>query len=219
MADYFEGITHESALELVRARPAARTLDEWLKLGLRGDIEAAIWYTRHHKLREAIASLPAYLRDAPYAFAYAACVTLGALGAWEALPDLLDLLRTAAARERGLFGTAFFYFEEEPQQSALEAFTWLAVADPAGTTLPLLRHPDEAIRTAAARAVPDVLYVLSDPPEFLHSGGRLHALHALQLIGSPDALPAIRPCLEDRDPKIREAATAAAHVLEGSTRL
>jgi HEAT repeat protein len=205
--------TPERALACIRARPATTHVNDWMKTDPpAGEIEAAIAYARESGLRAAVPFLPPYLRDAPYFLANAACRALGWLEAVELLPDLLDLLRPAAAQERGLFPTDYLNYDDTPQDGALEAFEHLAGTEAGRALIPLVAHGDEAVRAAARGAVPELLRLLEDV-SLTSASWRRQALRALEVIGAADTIDAVTRCLEDPDRHVREAAAAALRTL------
>ena len=139
-------LTAAEALERLRSRPF-----------LVVEIAPAIWAVRDQRVREAIPLLLGYLRETDRLVVWDACVALGFLGAREAIPDLLDLLRPEAAAERGIVGIPdpFGWYEESPQESAIEGLKLLRATE----ALPALRAIAEApqvdayVRESAQKAI------------------------------------------------------------------
>jgi HEAT repeat protein len=130
-------------------------------------------------LGDAVPVLREFLRDADMEVAEWACQVLGHMGARECLPDLLDLLRPEARKERGLTGT--FPFDDwglsYPDESAMYALRFME----------------------ATEAVPDIVRCLaSDNKRTRHTAGTT--------LQDMNAAPQVTLVLAHRDDRLRQAA-------------
>jgi len=127
-------------MDLLRARTATSY-----------ELKAAISIVAGARPPGAAALLRAYLRDTDLTVVEAACNALARLGAREATPDLLDLLRPAAENERHIDcgGDPFGWYEAPPRASALLALTALGVAEAEAGARALLGDRDEEVQRLA----------------------------------------------------------------------
>lgn len=134
------------------------------------------------RLREAIPILIAFLRDTDAAMVWTACQTLGFLGAREAVPDLIDLLRPEAARERHIDCRVdpFGWYQEFPEESAIEGLKLMG----------------------ATEAIPSLIVCLDAERD----GTRSAAVDALQILGAREAATKVATLLADRAPSVRAVA-------------
>jgi HEAT repeat protein len=106
------------------------------------------------RFREAIPILREFLRDADEVTVGWACETLGWLGAREALPDLLDLLRPEAEQERRIvYRGHYFWHEARPDESAAYGLKLMGATEAIPQLLACLRSEHENGRTAALDAL------------------------------------------------------------------
>ena len=165
--------TVAEALERLRSRPVRVV-----------DIIPAVRVVRDERVMEAVPLLIGYLRDTDQLVVWDACVALGLLGAREAIPDLLDLLRPEAAAERGIIciPDPFGWYEESPQEGAIQG-------------LKLLK---------ATEAVPVLVGLLNTAHEIT----RAAVVDALMTLGASEEAPRIAPLIVDESSRVRRAAYA-----------
>jgi HEAT repeat protein len=121
-----------------------------------------------------------------------ACYALGTLRARQAIPDLLPLVRR----------------DEEALGSAIQALGLLRAREAAPEIQKHLGHPEDFVRSAAAKAmgelgrreaVPDLIPLLKDP----HNFARAFAALSLGELGARDRIPDLVALLSDPDGEVR----------------
>ena len=149
------------------------------------DVLEALAVVRARRLFAAVPGVVSCLRDSDIAVVDSACETLTALGATEAIPDLLDLLRPEAEVERRINCAVdpFGWYEPPPRECAATALGALG----------------------AQEAIPRLILQLGD--EF--AGPRAAAARALAALGASDAFAPIAQLQNDPESVVRDAAVAA----------
>ncbi len=153
------------------------------------EVVFALAEVRRRRLLAAVPATLAWLRDSDISIVDSACDTLVALGAREAVPELLDLLRPEAEGERRIDCVVdpFGWYEPPPREAAALALGALG----------------------AREAIPALLRQLGD--EF--AGPRAGAAEALGLLGAEEARAAIEALLQDPDAHVRLKAAEALRAL------
>jgi HEAT repeat protein len=161
-------------LKILATRPAKVT-----------EVVGAIAAVRDQRLRAAIPAVLQWLVDSDIAIVDVACDAIVAVGAREAVPDLLDLLRPEAEGERRINCVVdpFGWYEPPPRESAALALGSLG----------------------AREAIPALVRLLGDEL----AGPREAAVVALGVLQAREAREAVSRLLEDESPRVQKAAQQA----------
>jgi len=137
-------LSPEHAMERLRARTATSY-----------EFKAAISVVGRDGPSGAVPLLLAYLRNTDLTVVESACNALARLEAREAIPDLLDLLRPDAEKERHIDGSGdpSGWYETRPRASALAALTTLRVLEAEGGARALRGDLDPEVRRVAREYV------------------------------------------------------------------
>ena len=119
------------------------------------DVALAIGAVRDRRLVQAVPLVIAWLRDTDISIVDAAAATLAALGAKEAVPELIDLLRLEAEDERRINCAVdpFGWYEPPPRESAAAALGMLGATEAVPQLTALLDDPISGVREQAAAAL------------------------------------------------------------------